>query len=276
MEKTQVIKKVGKIAANTLLYIFIAVCLFSVILTISSKKHADGTATIFGKQMRSVLSPSMEKCEATDVSDYEIKDIPTGSMVFIEVVPEDPEEAAQWYAHLKIGDVLTFKYVYVKQETITHRITGIRQNPDGGYTIRLEGDNKNSDSDTLTQTINTSEKNSPNYVIGKVTGQSYLLGLFVKTMKSPAGLICIVIIPSLIIVILEILKIIKLLGADNRKKEQEEKERTANELDELRRRLAEYEAGKPTETPTSGIVTGNSPPNTGQSPPNDDKNGEAP
>lgn len=273
MEKTQIVKKVGKIAANILLYVFIAVCLFSVILTISSKKDADGTATIFGVQMRSVLSPSMEKCDATDVSGYEIKDIPTGSMVFIEVVPEDPEEAAQWYANLKIGDVLTFKYVYVKQETITHRITGIRQNADGGYTIRLEGDNKNSDSDTLTQTINTSEKNSPNYVIGKVTGQSYLLGLFVKTMKSPVGLICIVIIPSLIIVILEILKIIKLLGADKRKKEQEEKERTANELDELRRRLAEYEAGKPTETPTPEIVTGDSPPGTGDDPPNNDNGG---
>lgn len=273
MEKTQIVKKVGKIAANILLYVFIAVCLFSVILTISSKKDADGTATIFGVQMRSVLSASMEKCDATDVSGYEIKDIPTGSMVFIEVVPEDPEEAAQWYANLKIGDVLTFKYVYVKQETITHRITGIRQNADGGYTIRLEGDNKNSDSDTLTQTINTSEKNSPNYVIGKVTGQSYLLGLFVKTMKSPVGLICIVIIPSLIIVILEILKIIKLLGADKRKKEQEEKERTANELDELRRRLAEYEAGKPTETPTPEIVTGDSPPGTGDDPPNNDNGG---
>jgi len=273
MEKTQIVKKVGKIAANILLYVFIAVCLFSVILTISSKKDADGTATIFGVQMRSVLSPSMEKCDATDVSGYEIKDIPTGSMVFIEVVPEDPEEAAQWYANLKIGDVLTFKYVYVKQETITHRITGIRQNADGGYTIRLEGDNKNSDSDTLTQTINTSEKNSPNYVIGKVTGQSYLLGLFVKTMKSPVGLICIVIIPSLIIVILEILKIIKLLGADKRKQEQEEKERTANELDELRRRLAEYEAEKPTETPTAKIVTGDSPPGTGEDPPNNDNGG---
>lgn len=273
MEKTQIVQKVGKIAANILLYVFIAVCLFSVILTISSKKDADGTATIFGVQMRSVLSPSMEKCDATDVSGYEIKDIPTGSMVFIEVVPEDPEEAAQWYANLEIGDVLTFKYVYVKQETITHRITGIRQNADGGYTIRLEGDNKNSDSETLTQTINTSEKNSPNYVIGKVTGQSYLLGLFVKTMKSPVGLICIVIIPSLIIVILEILKIIKLLGADKRKQEQEEKERTANELDELRRRLAEYEAEKPTETPTAKIVTGDSPPGTGEDPPNNDNGG---
>lgn len=275
MEKTQTVKKVGRIAANILLYVFIAVCLFSVILAISSKKDADGTATIFGVQMRSVLSPSMEKCDATDVSGYEIKDIPTGSMVFIEVVPENPDEAAKWYAALKVGDVLTFKYVYVKQETITHRITDIRQNADGGYTIRLEGDNKNSDGEALTQTITTSASNSPNYIIGKVTGQSYLLGLFVKTMKSPAGLICIVMIPSLIIVILEILKIIKLLGADKKRKEQEEKARTANELDELRRRLAEYETGNPTPTPTPEVVTDVSP-GTGEDPPGNDKSGKAP
>ena len=279
MEKTQVIKKVGKIAANILLYIFIAVCLFSVILTISSKKDEDGTATIFGMQMRSVLSPSMEECDATDVSGYEIKDIPTGSMVFIDVVPEDPDEAEKWYADLKIGDVLTFKYVYVKQETITHRITGIRQNPNGGYTIRLEGDNKNSDSETLTQTIDTSEKNSPNYVIGKVTGQSYLLGMLVNTLKSPAGLIFIVIIPSLIIVILEILKIIKILGADKRKKDEEEKARQQRELDELRQRLAELEAGKPTETPSPEVVMGensDAPPGTSESPANSDPSGDAP
>lgn len=242
MEKKQVVKNAGKITASILLYVFIAVCLLSVIMAISSKKDADGTATIFGVQMRSVLSPSMEKCDATDVSGFKIKDIPTGSMLFIEVVPDDPEEAKKWYADLKIGDVLTFKYVYVKQVTITHRITDILENEDGGYTIRLEGDNKNLDSDTLTQTINTSEKNSPNYIIGKVTGQSYLLGLFVKIMKSPAGLIFIVIIPSLIIVILEIFKIIKLFGVDKNKKKQEKIDRQQSEIDELKRRLAELEA----------------------------------
>ncbi|MBR3863365.1 MAG: hypothetical protein IKM42_06925 [Clostridia bacterium] len=244
MEKTQLFKKVGKITANILLYVFIAVCLFSVILTISSKKDADGTASIFGMQMRSIISPSMEKCDATDVSGYEIKDIPVGSMVFIEVVPEDPVKAAEWYADLKVGDVLTFKYVYIKQETITHRITGITQNAEGGYTISLEGDNKGAGAEVLTQTINTAEKNSPNYVIGKVTGQSYLFGLFIKTLKSPAGLVCIVIIPSLIIMLLEILKILHLFGADKRKREQEERAKQETELGELRKRLAELEAQK--------------------------------
>lgn len=242
MEKKRVLKQAGIITANVLLYLFIAICILGVILTITAKKDADGTATIFSKQIRYVLSPSMERCDATDVSKYKIKDIPTKSMIFIDVVPEDEAEAAQWYADLKIGDVLTFKYVYVRQETITHRITAIEKKSGGGYIISLAGDNKNSSSETLTQTIDTSNSNSPNYVIGKVTGQSYVLGLFVYALKSPVGLISIIIIPSLIIVILEIIKIINMLSADKRKKEQEEKEKQQSELNELRRRLAELEA----------------------------------
>ncbi len=242
MEKKRVLKRAGIITANALLYIFIAICILGVILTITAKKDADGTATIFGKQIRYVLSPSMERCDAIDVSKYEIKDIPTRSMIFIDVVPEDKTKAEQWYADLEVGDVLTFKYVYVRQETITHRITAIEEKSGGGYIISLAGDNKNSSSETLTQTIDTSKSNSPNYVIGKVTGQSYVLGLFVYALKTPVGLISIVIIPSLIIVILEIVKIINMLGADKRKKEQEEKEKQQSELNELRRRLAELEA----------------------------------
>ena len=255
METTQIIKKSGKIALNVLLYLFIIVCVFGVVMTISSKGDADDTATIFGRQMRVVLSPSMEKCDETDVSEYDIKDIPTGSMVFIEVVPEDPEEAAKWYDDIKIGDVLTFKYVYVKQETITHRVTGIRSNPGGGYTIRLDGDNKSSDSETLTQVIDTSEKNSPNYIIGKVTGQSYLLGVTVNAMRSPIGLVFIVILPSLIIAAWEVLKLVKMFNADKRAKEKESFDRQQSEIEELKRRLAAFEGASQGSTDTPETVT---------------------
>ena len=244
MGKVQLLKKIGKVTANVLLYVFIAVCVLGIFMTVSSKKSGDDATTLFGMQMRLVLTESMEKCEETDVSGYDIKDIPKDSMVFVDIVPEDPDEAAEWYADLKIGDVLTFKYVYVKQVTITHRITGIRANGDGGYTIRLEGDNKNSDSETLVQEINTSKKNSPNYVIGKVTGQSKLLGSVVSAMKSPIGMILIVILPSLIIVVMELFKIANMFTADKKKKEREELERKQNELDELKRRLAELESLK--------------------------------
>lgn len=250
MEKKKILTKAGKIAANVLLYIFIAICLIGVILTITAKQDADGTVTFFGRQMRIVLSSSMEKCDATDVSGYDIKDIPVNSIVFIETVPEDEAEATAWYEGLEEGDVLTFKYVYVKQETITHRITGIDHTRG---LIRLEGDNKDSDANTLEQTINYKEKNSPNYVIGKVTGTSYLLGLFVYMLKSPVGIVCIVILPSLIILFFEVLKIFRLLTEGQRKKEQAERDLQMKELDELKRRLAELEGGGASVTaPTEG------------------------
>lgn len=243
MEKIQVLKRVGKILTDVLLYVFIAICIISVIFTIATKKDTDGTATLFGRQMRLVLSPSMEKCDLTDVTSYDIKDIPTGSMIFIELVPKDEAEAQAWYRELKVGDVLTFKYVYTKQETITHRITKIEDNGEG-YTIWLEGDNKSSDSETLAQVIDTSEKNSPNYVIGKVTGQSRALGFFIRLLRSSSGLILIVILPSMIIVISEAVKIARLLSADKRSKAEAEMERQQEELIELRRRLSELEEQK--------------------------------
>ena len=165
-------------------------------------------------------------------------------MVFIEVVPEDPEAAEEWYASLKKGDVLTFKYVYVRQETITHRIVSEPQKVDGGYIIELEGDNKNSETGILTQVINTAELDSPNYVIGKVVGQNYLLGLFITALRSPVGMVCMIILPCVIIVILEVVKIVNLLGSDKRLRAEEEKRRRESELDELRRKLAELEAAK--------------------------------
>ena len=243
------IKKVLGTLVNVLLYTFICISILGIVLTISAKKEPDGASTVFGRQIRYVLSPSMEKCDQTDVSQYEIKDIKVRSMVFIEVVPKDEREAKEWYADLEVGDVLTFKYVYAKQETITHRITDIYPNENGGYTITLEGDNKNADSNVLTQTIDTSLKNSPNYVIGKVTGQSYLLGLFISVLKSPAGIISIIILPSFVILLMEVLKIVRMMNADKHKKHEEEKAQQLSELDELRRRLAELEAQKSASPP---------------------------
>lgn len=242
METRRALKKAGKITVDVITYLFIALCLLAVILVITSKKDSDGTATVFGMQMRSVQSPSMEKCDATDVSAFEIKDIPVRSLLFIETVPKDKAKADAWYADLKVGDVLTFKYVYVRQETITHRITAIEPKETGGYIISLEGDNKSSEDGVLTQVIDTSLENSPNYVIGKVTGQSYPLGLFISVLKELVGIVCIIILPALAIIVLEVIKIVNTLGAERKKKDQEVKAQQQSELEELRARLAELEA----------------------------------
>ena len=247
MDKAK-IKKIGKIALDVLLYIFLAICIFAVIVTVISKRDSDGAAEVFGYQMRVVTSDSMSESEFSDVSAYKIKDIPIRSMVFVKVMPDDPAEADEFYRSLKVGDVLTFRYVYTTQVTITHRITSITEKDTGGFIIELAGDNKNSEDGQLTQVIDTSIPNNTNYVIGKVTGQAYLLGLLMSFLMQPVGIILLIIVPCFIIILLEVLKIVKVRGADKKKREQEEKQNKDIELEELRRKLAELEREKTEQT----------------------------
>lgn len=244
------LKKIGNIALNVLTYVFIVLCIVAVLFTIFSKKDIDGAAEIFGYQMRIVETDSMAKCELTDVSDYDIKSIPRGSLIFIKLMPDDDEKADEWYASIKEGDVLTFRYVYTSQVTITHRVSSIEKKSDGGYLINLEGDNKNLDTDTLTQTIDTSIPDNTNYVLGKVTGQSVLLGFIFSLLKSTAGIILIVIVPCLIIIVLEVMKIVETLSADKKAKRAEEDKKKDEELEALRRRLNELENKEPKNNPS--------------------------
>ena len=246
MEKKVNVKKILKIAINVLLYVFIAFCVVGIFFSISAKKSGDDATTIFGMQMRTVLSPSMEECDEFDASGYDIKDIPVNSVVFIKTVPTDKEKAYEFYKGLEVGDVLTFKYVYDRQVTITHRIIE-KEEIDGGFIIKLQGDNRTDEQGGLVQTINTAI-DSPNYVIGKVVGKSYALGLFLTALKSPIGIIFIVILPSIIVIILEVIKIVGLLNGDKKKKLKED----LSELEMLRQKLKEIEAEKEnTETENS-------------------------
>ncbi len=239
MKTNKKVKKIFSVVSNVVLYIFIIVCILGVIITVMSKKDQDGTATMFGMQMRSVISPSMEECELTDVSEFEIKSIRTKSIVFISVVPEEETAKNEFYKSLKKGDVLTFKYTYITQEVITHRIIDIEENGRGGYIIQLAGDNKNVEDGVLIQTIDTSDEISPNYIVGKVVGQSYAFGLFIWALSTPVGLICIVILPALIIVVIEVIRIVNILMADKKKKLEKERE----ELEQLREKLKILENG---------------------------------
>lgn len=228
-------KKILKIILDAFIIIVAILAFFILIISIVSKKDDDGTASIFGYQMRFVLSDSMGECDLTDVSNYEIKSIPIKSCVIIEEVPKENQE--EWYSNLKVGDVLTFKYVYTKQETITHRIVNIKEKETGGYIITLEGDNKLSDSSLLTQEIDTSLDNSYNYVIGKVVGVNYILGLLIYALKNPIGIVLIIIIPCVIIIIFEVIKLTKLLGKTKQNSLEEKLLMQASEIEELRKKL---------------------------------------
>lgn len=237
-----VVKKVISIVLDVLFVCFFLLCAFTLFLSIASKKDSDGAMQIFGYEMRIVVSPSMEKCDQTDVSAYEIKDIPVKSLVFIQTVPE--EGADEWYSSLKVGDVLSFRYVYTTQETITHRVTAISANDGGGYTITLQGDNKSDSGGSLVQVIDTSAEDSPNYVIGKVVGTSYVLGIIITALKSAWGIVLIVIVPCAIIIVFEIIRIVEAVRGDKNAQRDAENARKDAEIAELKRKLEEANSAK--------------------------------
>ncbi len=231
------IKRIVGLLTNALCFAFLVVCLLAAALLLSARRDAYGAAEVFGYRLFVVVSDSMEECELTDVKDFQIGSIPLRSMVLVESIPEDEAAAEEFYSSLKVGDVLTFRYVYDTQVTITHRLISVQKKPEGGYLLQLAGDNKNADTDILYQTIDTSKKHSGNYVIGRVRGQCYPLGFFVSLLESKAGIVFIVIIPCAIILLLEVLKLAGLRTAAKQAKAEAE-------LSALRRRLSELESQK--------------------------------
>ena len=239
--KKQLVKKIASTTGNVLLCLLILFVFFTLTISITAKKDSDGTATVFGYQLRFVQASSMEKCEQTDVSKYKIKSIPVKSCVFVEVMPKEETKRQEWLKTIKVGDVLTFKYVYQKQETITHRVVKIEEKSQGGYVITLEGDNKAESNSVGQQIIDTEDENSPNYIIGRVTGQSRLIGLVVYALRSPIGIVCIIIIPCLIMIAFQVMRIIDAVNKEKKEKLEEVQNSQASEIEELRRRVEELQ-----------------------------------
>ena len=239
-------KKVANIVLDVVVVAVLLLALFTIVVTINAKKSQDKDASsIFGYQLRFVQSGSMEKCAYTDVSKYKVKSIKVKSCVFIKTAPTDVEKIKEWYKTLKVGDVLTFQY---KGEIITHRIVKIEEKETGnGYIITLKGDYKSSkDNEPAEQVIDT-EVDTPaktTYIIGKVTGQSYLLGLCVYVLKKPVGIVCVVIVPCLLMIVIQIFRIVNVLGEDKKNKRKEEQANKDDEIEELKRQLAAFQNNK--------------------------------
>lgn len=243
----QKVLKALQIAGDVLFCLIIAFALFVLIISVSAKRDADGTANVFGYQLRFVRSGSMEKCDQTDVSGYKIKSIPVKSCVFIKKAPapEDQQALNEWCSALSVGDVLTFQYskygaANIQDKVITHRIVKIEPK-EGGYIITLEGDNKNDTGSVGQQVIDTTKADGLDYIIGKVEGQSYFLGLCVYALKSPVGLVFIIIVPCMIVIAYEVIKIVTVLNKDKKDRQQQEKTAKEDEIALLRKQLEELQ-----------------------------------
>lgn len=243
----QKVLKALQIAGDVLFCLIIAFALFVLIISVSAKRDADGTANVFGYQLRFVQSGSMEKCDQTDVSGYKIKSIPVKSCVFIKKAPapDDQQALNEWCSALSVGDVLTFQYskygaANIQDKVITHRIVKIEPK-EGGYIITLEGDNKNDTGSVGQQVIDTTKADGLDYIIGKVEGQSYFLGLCVYALKSSVGLVFIIIVPCMIVIAYEVIKIVTVLNKDKKDRQQQEKTAKEDEIALLRKQLEELQ-----------------------------------
>ncbi len=273
MSKKETVKKVISIVSNVLMYVFLALCLFMVVVSVAAKKdpnrgkYSDGAVTVFGHQMLFVKSDSMEKNEYFDAEDYKIKDIPVKSMVFVEVCPDNEAEFNEWCDELEIGDVLTFRYYYTSQVTITHRIKDIEEQETGGYKITLEGDNRSSPDSVGEQILYTDRQfndDNYNYVIGKVVGQSYLLGLLIYASKQPLGIVLLIILPCVIIIVLEVIRIVSTLNAEKAEKVKVAQQAQEDEIEKLKQQLAQLQSGLAAVT---SEPQENAPPEQGTAPP---------
>lgn len=245
------LQKILDVVATVIVVIVVILAVLVLIITLTSKKSPDGATNIFGYQMRTILTGSMEKCkhddpneecDHLDVSEYEIGHLPVNTMIFIELVPTDKASADKWYDGLNKGDVLTFQYSGIG--VVTHRIIDKQPTGNGGWRIDLMGDNRGSDGTAGVQTIIT-DKQGTNYVIGKVVAQNEFLGNVVYMIKQPLGAILIIFIPCLVIAVIEVIKIISIIVQSKKEKDKElqeakqaENDAVKNDIEELKKQIA--------------------------------------
>lgn len=224
-------KSIVKIILNIFFYVILVILILFAGVSIASRVN---NGKIGSHQFLVVISASMD---GEEQEEYDIKTIPVKSLIGVKLNTYDNE----FYSSLKKGDVLTFNYVSLNNETITHRIV---EDPeildDGIYKFTLKGDAVSGNEYQYLYSDGRSGE-----IIGKVTFVSYPLGVLYFFISSKIGTVVLVIIPSTLICLYEIYRIVFLLGKEKSKKDEakedkvEEKDKQIQELqkqiDELKK-----------------------------------------
>jgi signal peptidase len=172
-----VFKWISKISTYVLVIVFV----FTLYSTISSRLNG-GKPKIFGKEIMSVLSGSMEP------------GIKTGSI--IGVVPVSPSQQGTF----KSGDVITFKSAEDPNILITHRVVSIK-----GIGSSLEyitkGDNNDSEDPKPIP--------SGNVVAKYVNFTIPYLGFFLAWVKTKIGIAVVMIVPGAFLIISSIVSLFR-------------------------------------------------------------------
>lgn len=168
--------------------VIVFVCLIAIFLIyyiINSQLHADDENYKPKFSIYTIVSPSMTPV----INVYDI---------VINIRPETPKD-------IQVGDIITYKSSAANTEgmTITHRVIGVSQLPDGTYEYMTQGDN-NEEPDSLYVTYDN--------VIGKEIAIIPYLGRLQFLIANQKGWLFLLLIPVSIYLIKEIIKLIDLLG----------------------------------------------------------------
>ncbi len=246
-DKKSKIKKIINIILDVLFISFAAFAVVAIIFRSTTSNNKDGHS-INGYQLRTVETGSMAENNHIDpetYKSYSIHTLPVNSLIRIKEVKESSAE--KFYEDLKVGDVLTFVY-YTSingrqgQYVYTHRLIE-KQPVTGGYRLILMGDAETISGGVQTVYTNplTAEQ-SLSYVIGKVVWANHPIGEVVSFLKSPNGILFLVVLPCSILCLYEIGKIIFYVYKDKKEKKAIAAAETQNQIDSSQAEIEDLKA----------------------------------
>ena len=212
-------KKIFSVLSTVLIVLLLVLALLCLAVALPFKLKGED-AEIFGRQLRIVLTGSMEPTIRTD------------SLICVDAAPKDGEKREDFLGGLKEGDVLTF-YDWSESSreevVVTHRIQSI-ETGDGGIVFICRGDAADAGD---TQEVLAAD------VIGRVEWSNYPLGKIISFLRTTAGIVLILIVPAAAILIYEVFFIMRTLRERKEEKKREEAAALEQEVERLRRELEE-------------------------------------
>lgn len=185
--------------SNIITGVLVVVLVITMVFAISSKR-AGGAPRIFGYELMTVLSGSMEPS------------IRTGSI--IAVLPAaDP-------TRYKAGDVITYRSPEDKNILITHRILEV-QRAGAGVRYVTKGDNNDGQDPKPVPAVN---------IVGQYSGFTVpLLGYVVSFARSKTGILIMLIGPGLLLIGWQLISVWRIISGMENPKEKEANRSTAVE-----------------------------------------------
>ncbi len=252
-EKTPIWQRITSIASWVLLGITLLVMIFTIFSSLVFNKD---DKKVFGVSMMVVMSDSMKKT-----------DFAAGDLIFIQDVnPKD----------LKVGDIICFTSQNPGSmgETVTHKIREIKVVPE-------KVTHTNDKGESVTETVYVLEFTTygtttgtddavgvrTEWIKGKYVGKIPWVGHVFNFLKTPAGYVCIILIPFVLLIAYQVFNAIRAFRSyrgeqtsvikqerTNLKKEREE---NLKMLEEMRALKAQLDAMKMAQTApqTAGVAT---------------------